>query len=185
MTLILSRMCSGLRAAVFVVLGTLLPVSAAAASSYEHPLDMEVLRGIYPEASRADYRREPFPYYAVYGTKDASPHESLLGYAFLTNDLAPEIVGYSGPIVVLVGVDPAVKIQALKVLEHSETSSYAYGITQDWWLKQFIGRGPDSPLKPDEDIDAISSATVSVTAICRSIKKSLETAAGQLADQLK
>lgn len=137
-------------------------------------LDLATIQKVFPGAERFEFQHNPFPLYAVY-QKGAAPEKPVPdGYAFLTTDLAPHVMGYAGPIVMLVGIDPSHRIQGICVLESHETSAYAYGIEKDWWLKQFIGLGPKSNIAPEGDIDAISSATVTVSAVCRAVRESLQ-----------
>jgi len=146
-----------------------LPDSAAAGSS--EPLSHETLRTVHPEATSYVYVAKPFPYYI------ANRGEARIGYAFLTTDVIPNVVGYAGPIQTLVGIDPDGKILALKILQHRETVSYTgQTFKEDWWLKQFLGFKPGDviALEPHGTINAISSATVSSLAIVRSVDESLK-----------
>jgi len=136
-------------------------------------LDLETVREVDSQAGRIEERHKPFHHYAVYKTDMDTGEKTLSGYAFITTDLASHVTGYIGPIVTLVVTDPEGTIRGVRVLKHQETPSYAFGIDKDWWLKQFIGLGPSSPMRPGKDIDGLSSATVSVRAFCQSAKESL------------
>lgn len=94
------------------------------------------------------------------------------GLAFLTTDLAPEVKGYAGPIKIIVGMTTQGKLTEIEIISHQETPSYVQGINEDWFKEQFKGKSISDPFKIDEDLDGISRATVTVSAIARGIKKS-------------
>lgn len=144
------------------------------AQTQEPALDLKEIRTVYPGASEFRYRTSPFPHYALYEKDGGTGRKNLSGYAFLTTDVAPQVTGYAGPIMALVGMDLTGKITGVRILEHSETFSYVDRMTQTDWLKQFLGLNRESPMLPGEGIDGISGATVSVEALCRSVKQGLD-----------
>jgi len=109
----------------------------------------------------------------VTGLRDGTGGEEVVGYVFLSTDVAPEIVGYSGkPIVTLVGMDAQGRISGARILKHSEPILLA-GIPEeklDAYIAQYTGSpagarfelgratGDYVPLK------AVSGATVTVIA---------------------
>ncbi|MBF0545958.1 MAG: FMN-binding protein [Candidatus Riflebacteria bacterium] len=102
---------------------------------------------------------------------------SCLWKAYISNIVAPEITGYSGPIELLVGIDDSGGITGVEILSHSETKTFVEGIEDEWFLKQFNGKTLKAPIVPFKDIDGITHATVSVNAICNGVHACLEHAA--------
>ena len=78
----------------------------------------------------------------------------------------------------LLGVDLRGNIVDLKVLSHAETSSYVSAL--DSFLRQFTGRSASNPLNIGTDIDAITGATITSTAVTKAVKKSLGIAQEQI-----
>ncbi|MBI4680922.1 MAG: 4Fe-4S binding protein [Nitrospirae bacterium] len=92
--------------------------------------------------------------------------------AFNTYDIAPSIRGYAGPIKILLALSPDGKIRGIKILEHKETKNYVHYMESPEYLQKFLGKSVNDPFEADKDVDAISSATVSVEAMAKTIKES-------------
>jgi Na+-translocating ferredoxin:NAD+ oxidoreductase subunit G len=81
--------------------------------------------------------------------------------------------GYSGEIVMLVGVDPELRIKGMKILSQRETPGLGSNAEKPKFQKQFIGKGPTDAFEPKKDIDAITGATISSRAVCEGVKNVL------------
>ena len=112
-----------------------------------------------------------FPYYKAYRSS-AQTDDDLVGYAFFTTDIVPEILGYAGPIELLIGIDPRGRITKVRVLSHSETTSYISKMGS--FLQQFSRKGIKDPIALGVDIDGISRATITSDAVTRAVSKSLK-----------
>ncbi len=93
-----------------------------------------------------------------------------IGTLFYTKDISPEIKGYAGHINLLVGLDNN-KITGLKLISHSETDQFVYKF--DDFLKQFSNKSLKDNFIPGKDIDVMTQATTSSTAVAESIKQSI------------
>jgi len=83
--------------------------------------------------------------------------------------------GYGGPVSVLVLVDPAsLTVSAVEVLSHNETPGLGDAVTEASFLDQFKGRGPADALEIGVDIDGITMATQSSTAVAKAVKRAIE-----------
>lgn len=111
------------------------------------------------------------PHYKAYKTS-AQTDLDLVGIAFSTTDIAPEITGYAGPINMLIGMDPQGAITKVHVISHSETPSYVFEL--DTFLDQFPARNIKQSFQLSKDIDGISRATITCEAITRAVEKSLK-----------
>jgi electron transport complex protein RnfG len=78
--------------------------------------------------------------------------------------------GYSGEIVMLVGVDPELRIKGMKILSQRETPGLGTNVEKPKFQKQFIGKGIKDAIEPKKDIDAITGATISSRAVCEGVR---------------
>lgn len=109
----------------------------------------------------------------VKGLRDGKNGEEVVGYVFLSTDVAPEIVGYSGkPIVTLVGMDADGRISGARILKHSEPILLAGIPERDLirYMDQYLGKPAGARFELGRAqgdyvaMDAISGATVTVIA---------------------
>ncbi len=124
------------------------------------PLVPEVL----PTAERIELRR------GLYVGLDAGG--DIVGYAASASS-----PGYSGPILLLVGIDTQGVIQGIKVVEQRETPGFFRLVTSSRLFEQYPGQSFNDPLQIGQGLDAVSGATVSSEAIAAAAR----TAARQIA----
>ena len=100
--------------------------------------------------------------------------DTQVGFAFLTSDLPPEEMGYSGPIQVLVGLDMKGSITGVSVLDYRESLRSSRGdfLRSSRFQGQFAGKGVADPFRVRVDVEGISGATISVSAMARGIRNS-------------
>ena len=139
---------------------------------------------------------EVFPTHTSISEKSGEPllriikeQETVLGYAFETNDIA-RIPAYSGePVNMLVIIDPQGEYLASKVLEHHEPIILAGIPEQKLWdfSDQYVGLSVQDRIKvggkPNQDyvpIDGLSGATVTVMVMNVAITKAANKAAESL-----
>lgn len=79
--------------------------------------------------------------------------------------------GYDGYITYNLPVDDEGKILGLLVVSHSETPGIGDVITTDPFKEQFLGKNYEDPITAGEDVDAVSGATVSTSAMINSIRR--------------
>ncbi len=134
--------------------------------------EKNALKLVIPQAQSfsAKDKNQP-PCYTAYRLNQQGKKEAF-GFCFLTTDIAPEIKGYAGAIKIMLGMNNKAELTGIKIIEHHETPSYAAGINSGWFKKQFKGKKITDPFKIDDDIDGISQATITVSAIAQAIKKS-------------
>lgn len=102
--------------------------------------------------------------------------DRVMGFCFQTSDFAPiESRGYSGIINTLVGMDTTGMITGIKVISYSEAYEYAdefaYGGP---FIDQFQGKYKGDSFRVGQDIDGITGATVSSSAIAKSVGQSAQ-----------
>ncbi len=81
--------------------------------------------------------------------------------------------GYGGPVVLMVGVDPAGSILDVTVVEHRETPGLGTYIEEEWFRRQFRGKSAAATLAINKDIDGVSGATISGKAVARGARAAL------------
>lgn len=90
--------------------------------------------------------------------------------------------GYSGRIVLLLGVAPGGELLGVRTLEHRETPGLgdAIDIERSDWIRQFAGSRLDAPARPDWTIrrdggafDGITGATITSRAVIRAVQRAL------------
>jgi len=131
------------------------------------------LADVLPAATMFVRKTEPFGHYLGYTTEGGY----LVGEAFLTTEVVPDKSwGYRDQIATLVGVDLKGKITGVKVLNEFENPRYTRGLLSDgsWFLEQFKQKDAGDNFMLKDDIDAISGATISSSAITRSIEAGLK-----------
>lgn len=93
--------------------------------------------------------------------------DQVLGYAFVG-----ESNGYGGVIRVLVGVDEATdQILNIKVLAHTETPGLGDRIEDENFRSRFIGKTVEDPIAINQDINGLTGATVSSSAVADAVRK--------------
>ncbi|HED24077.1 MAG TPA: FMN-binding protein, partial [Firmicutes bacterium] len=79
--------------------------------------------------------------------------------------------GYDGDITYNLAFDEEGKIVTIIIISHSETPGVGDVITNDAFQGQFIGKGYEDPLTAGEDVDTVSGATISTSAMIGSIRR--------------
>ena len=129
------------------------------------------LPAVFPDAYGYTEKKGSPPRYEAY-TPDRNGAPSLLGAVFRTTEVTAVPRGYAGPVPVLVGLDREGTITGVVLLEHNETPSYVAGVEDQEFLRQFTGRTIHDLLRLGEDIDGVTRATVTATAVTEGIRLS-------------
>ena len=159
------------KAAIFIL--SIIAFLSLTSESSAKLVTKEDLADVLPAANLFVRKAEPFGYYVGYITEGGH----LVGAAFVTTEVVPdESWGYRDQIATLVGVDLKGKITGVKVLSEFENPRYTKGLLSDgsWFLEQFKQKEAGDNFILKDDIDAISGATISSSAINRSIKAGLQ-----------
>jgi NosR/NirI family nitrous oxide reductase transcriptional regulator len=142
----------------------------------------EDLAGVLPGATMFVRKTEPFGYYLGYAAEGGP----LVGAAFITTEVVPDKSwGYRDQIATLVAVDLRGKITGVNVLSEFESTRYTRGLLSygSWFLEQFKHKDAGDAFMLNDDIDAISGATISSSAITRSIEAGLKLITEELFNQ--
>jgi membrane-associated protease RseP (regulator of RpoE activity) len=121
------------------------------------------LAQLFPDAQRFERELQPVPHYRAYRSAE------YLGVAFVTTEVCPEASqGYQGAISTLVGVSVAGKIVGALILDHTESVKYTRDHLEQF-IKQYENRDATGPFVLGRDVDAITGATVTSSAINHSV----------------
>ncbi len=122
---------------------------------------MVLLRSLFPDREVSE-NQTPVHHYRLSG--------GLVAYNSM--DIVSGIRGYAGPLSVLVVLTSDGRIKALKVIQHNETPNYVHYLFSEEYLNTFVGKSVTEPFVPGQDVDAVSRATVSLRALCSTLRVS-------------
>jgi len=136
----------------------------------------KMLEEQFPELERSEYD-DDIEVYSIF------VNDSVVGYAFMI-----EATGYGGPIEILVALENTtlaeddIILRGISIISNTETPGLGEKITETFFLDQFKGINVnDVQLKKDGgDIDAITSATISSTAVVDAIHDDARAKAGEI-----
>ncbi|WP_119066316.1 FMN-binding protein [Aggregatilinea lenta] len=94
---------------------------------------------------------------------------AVVGYA-----ATADATGYGGPVTLLVGVDPDGQIAGIQVVEQHETPGFYTLLRDNRFVQKFLGSRLDQPLVLGEDVDGVSGASLSASAVASAIWRSVE-----------
>ncbi len=92
--------------------------------------------------------------------------ERITGYITLT-----EAMGWGGPLLAATVADSTGVINKIVIIDHKETLSFFRKLEKRYFFKQFSGKRVSEPLDIENDIDAVSGATVSSRAFTDAIRE--------------
>jgi transcriptional regulator of nitric oxide reductase len=124
---------------------------------------------MFPAATRFTEETGGPPHIQAFRVTNDS--EELLGFAFLTLDIEPLERGYEGPIEMLVGLDVNGKLTGVEMIKHREPYGY-FSIDLPEFTAQFLNKSILDRFRVGEDIDGITTATITVSSATRAIRKS-------------
>ena len=110
---------------------------------------------------------------AIYPARDKAGRLAGLAWEVVAPD------GYSGSILILVGVKPDGQVFAIRITRHQETPGLGDGIVKnDGWLASFVNQSLDSThwkvKKDGGDFDQFTGATITPRAVVKAVKSALQ-----------
>ena len=152
------------------LLAVVSPPELAAQATGELP--QELLERVMPGATEFGPKEGDPPVVRGYGIDEATGERRLVGYVFLTSDMPPEELGYSGPIEVLAGVDLEGSMTGALVVDYIESYRRTRGdfLRAPGFQEQFTGKFLSDPFRVGRDVDGISRATISSSAMTRGLR---------------
>lgn len=88
--------------------------------------------------------------------------------------------GYGGEISMAIGIDNEFKVAGISIISQTETAGLGAKCTEKAWQDQFIGKTENISIvkggAKDNQIDAISSATITSTAVTNAVNEAISAA---------
>ena len=134
------------------------------------------LKNLFPSAASFSPKEGEPPHFTAYG---AGANKPVVGYAFWTTEVVPLERGYGGPIPILVGIDIKGILTGVVVGDHREPYG-DFSIDRAEFPAQFRNKDVRDPFKLGGDIDAVSRATITMSAATRTIRNGSRRIARQL-----
>jgi transcriptional regulator of nitric oxide reductase len=128
------------------------------------------LRRLFPTATAFSPKGGEPPHYKVYSGQGAE--QRIIGYAFWTTEVVPLERGYGGPIAILVGLQSTGTLSGVIVGDHREPYG-DFSIEPPEFAAGFAGKDIRDPFKLGGDVDAVSRATITMSAAVRAIRTSV------------
>ncbi len=156
-----------IKAAAIAIAAAFAIVTAPDDGNTAEPDRLKISRQIFPEADKVtplelQQNNSKFPQ-----AFEIKGHAGIVGYY-----ADHEVVTRSGPFMIRVWLGPQYHVKQAKV------TSYAWQrgrkVRSSAFSKQFVGKGPDDPIKIDKDIDAMTSATISSKAMSKGVRGIIE-----------
>jgi transcriptional regulator of nitric oxide reductase len=158
---------------VLVILALLAPVIMLPFASPQANSDSVLqgqLRRVFPNATSFSTKQPgPPPHFVAYTGEVNS--KTVAGYVFWTTELEPLERGYDGPIKILVGMDMKGILTGVLVTHHNEPYGN-FSIEPPRFAAQFKGKDIRDPFEVGKDVDAVSSATITIKSSSRAIRNS-------------
>ncbi len=95
--------------------------------------------------------------------------QQKIGRAILSSPSADNIVGFFGPVPLLIGIDLNGNIAGVLLLENGESAEYVIQVENSGLLSQWNGLSKEKAL--EKQVDAISGATLTSRAVIRTFQK--------------
>lgn len=126
-------------------------------SQSKYIIPNDVRKQIEKESQQKFFRNE-LNYWKIYKLN------KLTHVAFLDN-----VYGKALPITILVVLDLQGKVTHTSIIKYRE--QYGGGVSNEYWLKQFLGLDSNSDFKIGKEIQGLSGATISANSVSKGIKK--------------
>ncbi|MGB4247868.1 MAG: 4Fe-4S binding protein, partial [Pseudohongiellaceae bacterium] len=162
-------------AVLLAALLALLTTAAVAQTPFSMDVQPEWLKEVMP-AAESFSEKEPgeAPVYRAYRKNPDTGEQEHIGFVFMSDDYKPERVGYAAPIDLLIGMDLEGVVTDIKVMDYTESYLYSRGdfVDNSVFLSQFRRKPITDEFRIDRDIDGLSSATATSSAISRTVGES-------------
>ena len=135
------------------------------------------LEQLFPDAASFSPKEGAPPHFKAYANAGLA-QRSLAGYAFWTTELEPLERGYDGPVQILVGVDLDGILTGIVVVRHHEPYGY-FSVDTPEFAAQFVRKNIRDRFRVGQDIDAVSTATMTVTSSTRAVRNAARRIARQ------
>ena len=155
-----------------ILLGFVHDVTLKAITAQQALSEAEAITSIFEDrniTSREISVKEGSP---IRRAQEVTSDSGLIGYVFYTST-----IGYGGVMNLMIGIDSSGVIRGVKVLQHSETPGLGTLATIPEYTDQFIGKSGGLVITRaspgDNEIQAVTGATITSSAIVTSVNEAL------------
>ena len=127
------------------------------------------LAQLFPAATSFSDKGGNPPHFKAFSDTTGGDEPTLLGFAFYTTELEPLERGYDGPIQVLVGINLRGALTNIVIVDHNEPYGY-FSIDLPKYAAQFVRKSIRDRFRVGDDIDAVSTATLTVRSTTRAVR---------------
>ncbi len=142
-------------------------------AEYTNKIDTEVVQNYYHQMLPEAKSFEPIGQQPAVARALAADGEFI---AYLGID---ESVGYGGPVLAGIIINPDGIIRNVVILEHKETPAYITKITKAGYFRQYLRKSAQNSLEFENDINGVTGATLSTRAIANSVRNIAHTVAAK------
>lgn len=155
-------------------------LAADAAAQSVSGVSRDLLLEVMPAADRFESKSGDPPVIRAY------KGDLFLGFVFLTQDIPPEQLGYSGPVRAIVGLGIDGLITGARVTDYYESYMSSMGdfLRRRGIQEQFAGKSIADPFEVNADVDGVSRATLSTRAFARGIRNAARRVAESYSDDI-
>ncbi len=161
-----------LPAVLLAALVTIFSVPAFAKTPYSTIVQPEWLQEVMPEADSFSAKEAgEAPVYRAYRQNTDTGAQEQIGFVFVNDDYPPKRVGYAAPIDLMVGMTMDGIVTNIKVMDYNESYMYTRGdfVDSSVFLSQFRRKPITDEYRLHRDIDGLSAASATSSAIARSV----------------
>ncbi|MCP5343121.1 MAG: FMN-binding protein, partial [Pseudomonadales bacterium] len=159
-----------------LLLGALLTLISApgfaAKTPYSTDVQPEWLKEVLPQAETfSEKEGGEAPVYRGYRSNPDTGEQEQVGFVFTNRDYPPMRVGYAAVIDVLVGMNMDGIVTNMKVMDYNESYMYSRGdfVDNSIFYSQFRNKPITDGFRVYRDVDGLSAATATSTAIAHSV----------------
>jgi transcriptional regulator of nitric oxide reductase len=159
-----------------LTLGPIVSTAQKRIHGFIEPMPTAKLKQLFPRAATFTPRGADPPHFTAYNVEQPTAQTKPIGFAFWTIDIAPEILGYHGHIHMLIGMDTRGTLTGVIVDLNTEPYGH-FSVDRPEFAVQFKGKSIRDPFILGKDVDAISTATITLKAAALTIRETSRTVA--------
>jgi Na+-translocating ferredoxin:NAD+ oxidoreductase RnfG subunit len=146
--------------------GQICPAEELSPAAAADDLLLRFIQKTFADAVSYEEPTDPQDWIIVYDGE-----ERIVGYAVITSPPTDDIIGYAGPIPLLICVNKQEKIESVTVLQHFEAPGLIEILTKNRFFEAWNGEAWNAAA--DKEVDTVSGATMSSQAIIDTVRKRL------------
>jgi hypothetical protein len=136
-------------------------------------IPINTIEPVFPGAAHIDYCKT-----AVSACQVKDTSKKTLGYFLCSSPYCDDIKGYAGPVPLVIALDTAGKIRSVVLLQNNETGAFVSRLERSGFFEKWNGLSVHAAA--NTHIDAVSGATMTSSAVIKSVQKRCGLYAGSM-----